>query len=337
MRQMEFSLSIDLWAPVSLGLWHSDEVKAAAEACDQLYMGLARAHTGQAPDGTVADRDVAIARTAQLVADVASEDRLLRSHVLVQYARRAGWWRMPVNVASLAAAAIARAEPGAPEVQGSEGPPEPAAVLKAGLGWIDRDGDIRGISPSSGGRWLVLDGADVREVVGTATPANMIDPTLEVVTLRPNAGVVGDEWQIRPETAAELEGLLPVLVAADALGAAERAWDLAREHALRRVQFGRPLAEFQHLRLGLAEAAIELIGASAALSTVLNSWTATAVEDVPDYVFGVAYEAARYSTHVFGASGYTAELSVGWQFMRAAGDRGLIERSIAERNYLAHR
>lgn len=324
-------MNVDLWAPVGLGLWHSEEVRAAALACDDLYRDLA-GDANFRDDGVKGDSTVALSRTVELVRDVLSADHSVRTHVLFQYARRAGWWRLPVSVASIAAALICSAES-----EPDKGPAEPhpviAAAISAGLGWIDLDGTYRGMPSSPDGRWLILDGARVQWISGAAEPASLIDPSFGLVSVR-TRGEPLQRWLIDESAAHEIDALVQLLVAADALGAAERAWALARDHSLDRVQFGRKLSEFQAIRLALANNAVELIGAAAALATACDELGACHMDDVAEFTFRTTYEVARFSTHVFGASGYTAELPVGWQFMRTAGARGLVSRSILEREHL---
>jgi hypothetical protein len=79
---------------------------------------------------------------------------------------------------------------------------------------------------------------------------------------------------------------------------------LAREHALDRVQFGRPIASFQAVRHRLADALIALDGAEAALLAAeddLGSLLAKAAAGQ------AALTAARHSQQVLGGIGFTAE------------------------------
>ena len=56
-------------------------------------------------------------------------------------------------------------------------------------------------------------------------------------------------------------------IAAQALGIAQAAYDVAREYALERKQFGKRIAEFQAIQWKLADMAAELDAAHACSST----------------------------------------------------------------------
>jgi alkylation response protein AidB-like acyl-CoA dehydrogenase len=79
---------------------------------------------------------------------------------------------------------------------------------------------------------------------------------------------------------------------------------MAREHALDRVQFGRPLASFQAVRHRLAETLVALEGAEATLLAAeddLGSLLAKAAAGQ------AALTAARHCQQVLGGIGFTAE------------------------------
>lgn len=79
---------------------------------------------------------------------------------------------------------------------------------------------------------------------------------------------------------------------------------LAREHALDRTQFGRPVASFQAVRHRLAETLVALEGAEAALSAAdddLGSLLAKAAAGQ------AALTAAKHCQQVLGGIGFTAE------------------------------
>lgn len=79
---------------------------------------------------------------------------------------------------------------------------------------------------------------------------------------------------------------------------------LAREHALSRTQFGKPVAAFQAVRHRLAETLVAIEGAEAALNTArddLGSLLAKAAAGQ------AALTAARHCQQVLGGIGFTAE------------------------------
>lgn len=91
------------------------------------------------------------------------------------------------------------------------------------------------------------------------------------------------------------------------VGASRTMLSLARQHALDRVQFGKPVASFQAIRHQLAEALIAIEGAEAALQagsaepTDLGSLLAKAAAGQ------AALTAARHCQQVLGGIGFTSE------------------------------
>ncbi|MEB3061833.1 MULTISPECIES: acyl-CoA dehydrogenase family protein [Mycolicibacter] len=91
------------------------------------------------------------------------------------------------------------------------------------------------------------------------------------------------------------------------VGSARAMLDLARQHALDRVQFGKPIASFQAVRHRLAETLVAIEGAEATLSVP--------VADSPDLIAMLAkaaagqaaLTAAKHCQQVLGGIGFTAE------------------------------
>jgi hypothetical protein len=91
------------------------------------------------------------------------------------------------------------------------------------------------------------------------------------------------------------------------VGASRAMLSLARQHALDRVQFGKPVASFQAIRHRLAETLVAIEGAEATLQTVraepsdLSSLLAKAAAGQ------AALTAARHCQQVLGGIGFTSE------------------------------
>jgi len=91
------------------------------------------------------------------------------------------------------------------------------------------------------------------------------------------------------------------------VGASHAMLSLARQHALDRVQFGRPIAEFQAIRHRLAETLVAIEGAEATLVA------AAAEPDELSFLLAkaaagqAALIAARHCQQVLGGIGFTAE------------------------------
>jgi hypothetical protein len=144
---------------------------------------------------------------------------------------------------------------------------------------------------------------------GTAAerrPVRGIDPDagFHAIRARGNAGVVTrlepDAWQVAVALGRRA-------LAHEILGACRAMLDLARSHALERVQFGRPIGQFQAVRHRLADAlvAVEALEATlAAAKQEPNSDTAALAK-------GVAGRTARtvgaHCQQVLAGIGFTAE------------------------------
>ena len=123
------------------------------------------------------------------------------------------------------------------------------------------------------------------------------------------AGAAIDELPIAP---APQHDPVPLVAGRIALGwwlvgAGRGMLSLARQHALDRVQFGRPVAGFQAIRHRLAETLVALAGAEATLQlSVAESSDLTAM--LAKAAAGqAAMAAARHCQQVLGGIGFTAE------------------------------
>lgn len=120
-----------------------------------------------------------------------------------------------------------------------------------------------------------------------------------------------------------------LLVAVDALGAAGRAFALARDYSVQRQQFGRPVASFQSVKHKLVDMYAELQTASAAIAAALGA----AAEGSADWRFAASAAAARggdatmavlrESVQVHGGIGFTWEHEVSHHFRRVTAERAL--------------
>ncbi|MFJ8059308.1 acyl-CoA dehydrogenase family protein [Streptomyces sp. NPDC096142] len=138
--------------------------------------------------------------------------------------------------------------------------------------------------PYTGGTWVVWERADT--AAGTA-----LDPDLPLLTAPAedtvpplSAGRVALGWWL--------------------LGTGRAMLALARQHALDREQFGRPLASFQAVRHRLAETLVALEGAEATLVAATDAWSALLAKAAAGQA---ALTAARHCQQVLGGIGFTAE------------------------------
>ncbi|HEX6416952.1 MAG TPA: acyl-CoA dehydrogenase family protein, partial [Acidimicrobiales bacterium] len=91
------------------------------------------------------------------------------------------------------------------------------------------------------------------------------------------------------------------------VGAARAMLDLARQHALERVQFGRPIAGFQAVRHRLAETLVAVEAADAALAGAWDDGSPFAAGVAKAVAGRSARTAARHCQQVLAGIGFTTE------------------------------
>jgi hypothetical protein len=96
-------------------------------------------------------------------------------------------------------------------------------------------------------------------------------------------------------------------LAHELVGASRTMLSLAREHALERVQFGRPIAAFQAVRHRLAEAYVALEAADAALSAAWDEGTPFAAGVAKAVAGRSARTVSRHCQQVLAGIGFTTE------------------------------
>lgn len=118
-----------------------------------------------------------------------------------------------------------------------------------------------------------------------------------------------------------------VLVAADALGGAQKCTDMSVAYAKEREQFGQPIGQFQALKHQLAQMALEVEPARAQLWYAAYAHDAD-LDDAPRaaamakaHLCDVYVRTARAAVAAHGGIGYTWEYGLNYWFRRAAFDR----------------
>jgi len=186
--------------------------------------------------------------------------------------------------------------------------PALGSVMPPGTGALD----VRGLATSSvadRGRAVIVSDAGIAHIVDTATLTTRavqgIDPRLglvEVTGLGVSSleAVAVDRW---PEAVAAGQRAL----AHELVGASRTMLRLARDHAVERVQFDRPIAGFQAVRHRLAESlvAIEAAEAAATAAGEDGTWPIPALAKA---VAGrSARTVARHCQQVLAGIGFTTE------------------------------
>jgi len=193
------------------------------------------------------------------------------------------------------------------------------------------------LAPVDTGGWCVLDTGDQGIEV---TPLPSLDPT------RPLARVVAHDVLIPPERllgdldTETVRDLTVVLAAAESAGAARWCLDTASEYATQRVQFGRPIGQFQGVKHRLADMLVVVEQCDAVAWDAALAWgaelplnpvpaedrrsralaAAVAASVVPD---GFA-ECAKGCVQVLGGIGFTWEHDAHVYLRRAMATRQLL-------------
>ncbi|HLN05278.1 MAG TPA: acyl-CoA dehydrogenase family protein [Acidimicrobiales bacterium] len=159
-----------------------------------------------------------------------------------------------------------------------------------------------------------------------------------VIALRPTPGLAVPAWSEvvlgRPATAVDLDAtsadeavvLLRLGLAVRALGAAERAHELAVEHAKVRRQFGRLIGSFGAVQQRAAAGQIDLSAGAVLVAEALRlhdssspQWT-LAAEIATAHVRATAPRVQLASHHTLAATGYFEEHEAPWLFRRLHAD-----------------
>ena len=135
------------------------------------------------------------------------------------------------------------------------------------------------------------------------SPITGVDPTLGLVEVT-GAGVPAPLDDAHWPAALALGRLA---LGHELVGAARTMLELAREHALQRVQFGRPIAMFQAVRHRLAETLVSVEAAEAVLAAAWDERSATSAAIAKAVSGRAARTAARHCQQVLAGIGFTTE------------------------------
>jgi alkylation response protein AidB-like acyl-CoA dehydrogenase len=142
--------------------------------------------------------------------------------------------------------------------------------------------------------YQVLHDVQVHPIAGMAPALDLVEVTADVAL-----DIVGPVDWTAGVAAAHLA------LAHELVGTSRTMLRLAREHALEREQFGRPIASFQAIRHRLAEA---LIAVEAAQAAADSAWDAPGTEMLAKAVAGrSARIVARHAQQVLAGMGFTTE------------------------------
>lgn len=191
-----------------------------------------------------------------------------------------------------------------PALGGTEPPGHVAAGMLAVRGVVlgGVDGATELVVPG------VVDG-EVRRLVVDAgaldvTVAAGVDPWLAATVVSGEVAVpAGDAPLDWPAAVARAQ----LAVAHELLGASRRMLDLAREHALERIQFGQPIARFQAVRHRLADTLVGIETAEAVVTTAWEDGAGETAAIAKSAAGRSARLAAKHCQQVLAGIGFTTE------------------------------
>ncbi|MFC4586421.1 acyl-CoA dehydrogenase [Sphaerisporangium corydalis] len=178
------------------------------------------------------------------------------------------------------------------------------------------------VSTSQGREWVALAKDSV-----TITPTRSLDLTRGVAKVEVDAVAVPGERVLDGLTGATVRDLSAVLLGAETAGVAAWCVRAASEYAKVRVQFGRPIGQFQGIK---HKAARMLVALEQARATIWDATRATGDEfRYTAAIVGVmapdaAVQCAKDAIQTFGGIGYTFEHDAHLYFRRALTLRALL-------------
>jgi hypothetical protein len=194
--------------------------------------------------------------------------------------------------------------------------PDQGIVLPAAGDWrppaiSDRNAFVvEGLTLQRGAELLVAWRVDDTVVATTVSasaldlePVRGIDPALGLLRVRGTVDVsASHEVQWTSAVAAGQRALAHELI-----GASRRMLDLARTHALERVQFGRPIAMFQAVRHRLAETLVAIEMADASVAAAWEDAAPKSAAMAKAVAGRAARTTARHCQQVLAGIGFTTE------------------------------
>ena len=153
---------------------------------------------------------------------------------------------------------------------------------------------------------MVLPPSPSTRACSTRRPVGGLDPALGVFEV---VGEFETAWAAQPKAAdwPAAAALGQLALGHELVGAGRAMLDLARTHALERVQFGRPIASFQAVRHRLAETLVALEAAAALLDAVWDDPSAVTAGMAKAFAGRSTRAVARHCQQVLAGIGFTTE------------------------------
>jgi 3-oxochol-4-en-24-oyl-CoA dehydrogenase len=192
------------------------------------------------------------------------------------------------------------------------------------------------VAPLDDGRWCVLDPADAIE--GTSLPA--LDATRRLGQAVYGDFALADDMVLAGATTAEVRNLALVMAAAEGAGTARWCLETASEYAKVRVQFGRPIGQFQAIKHALADMLVAVEQSSAVAWDAAAVWSGDSPDDEQALSAQVAgaltlpavAHCAKQCVQILGGIGFTWEHDAHFYLKRAMATQLLLagEESLEE-------
>ncbi|MGN9836959.1 acyl-CoA dehydrogenase [Nonomuraea sp. H19] len=193
------------------------------------------------------------------------------------------------------------------------------------LGGSLADALVLPVATAEGEEWILVDAASV-----TVTPLKSLDLTRSVAKVELSEVTVPADGILGGVQASDVRNLAAILLGAEATGLASWCVTAAAGYAKVRVQFGRPIGQFQGIKHKISRM---LVALEQARATVWDATRASGKElEYAAAVAGVmapdaAVQCAKDAIQTFGGIGYTFEHDVHLYYRRALTLRALLGSS----------
>jgi hypothetical protein len=181
---------------------------------------------------------------------------------------------------------------------------EPARLDVDGVGTASLDSRQTALVVAHVGESPV--GFEIATAALSRRPINGVDPSLGLVEVRGEAVDARERGPVDWRAAVTLGQLA---LGHELVGASRRMLELARQHALDRIQFGQPIAKFQAIRHRLAETLVAVDAAQAMLEVAWLDHASQTAAMAKACAGRGARVAARHCQQVLAGIGFTTEHS----------------------------
>ncbi|MER5323622.1 acyl-CoA dehydrogenase [Streptosporangium roseum] len=211
--------------------------------------------------------------------------------------------------------------------RGEDGTLTVGGVAELVLGGTLADVLVLPVSTDRGEEWVALDASEA-----TVTPVRSLDLTRGVAKVELDAVAVPAGRVLDGLEGPEVLNLAAILLGAEAAGVASWCVSAASDYAKVRVQFGRPIGQFQGVK---HKAARMLVALEQARATVWDATRAAGTGDEAAYAAAIAgvvapdaaVQCAKDAVQIFGGIGYTYEHDAHLYYRRALTLRALLGSS----------